>query len=106
MKFLRREGFQLLERNFSGRFGEIDLIMRKEPNLLVFVEVRYRASEKFGGASASVTRSKQDKLKLTASTWLQANSRFRNHDCRFDVIAIAGLPGRELKINWIENAFL
>ena len=79
--------------------------MKRDPNLLVFVEVRYRASEKFGSAAATVTSSKQQKLKLTASAWLQANTHYQNRSCRFDVVAMAGSSPRDLRINWIENAF-
>jgi len=105
LKFLRKQGLRLLERNFNSRFGEIDLIMTQEPNVLIFVEVRYRASEKFGGATASVTRAKQHKLRLTARSWLQGKPRYRNRVCRFDVVAMTGPTAGNLEINWIKNAF-
>ncbi|MDA0688195.1 MAG: YraN family protein [Proteobacteria bacterium] len=105
LKFLRKKGLRLLARNFNSRFGEIDLIMTDDPNLLVFVEVRFRASQKFGGATASVTRVKQHRLRLTASSWLQANHRYQNRICRFDVVAMTGPSLRQLEIIWIKNAF-
>lgn len=107
---LRAAGLEILERNFKSRFGEIDLIAR-EGNVLVFVEVRFRRSNRFGGAGLSVDWRKQRKLHATASNYLQ----YRRLDCpcRFDVIAIergdaASATGPEafnLKIDWIKNAF-
>jgi putative endonuclease len=81
------------------RGGEIDLIMR-DGTVTVFVEVRYRAS-RFGGAAASVTRSKQHKLLQTARLWLaRHNGSFDTVDCRFDVLAFTGN-----EIEWLQNAF-
>ncbi|WGL17952.1 YraN family protein [Microbulbifer bruguierae] len=96
-------GLRIVERNFRGRFGELDLIAR-DGNTLVFVEVRYRRNRMFGGAVASVDFRKQRKLIATANGYLQ----YRRLDCpcRFDVISIE-LGGRaeDLKIDWIQNAF-
>ena len=61
LAFLLKKGFKLIQRNFRSRAGEIDLIMQNE-NSLIFVEVRYRSSNKFGGALYSVDKKKQSKL--------------------------------------------
>lgn len=96
LHYLMRQGFTLVEKNFSCRGGEIDLIVRKN-GLLVFVEVRKRASGQFGGAAASVTPAKQARLKKAAHFYLQ---RYADPPaCRFDVIAIDGE-----QLNWITNA--
>ncbi|MBD6300995.1 YraN family protein, partial [Acinetobacter baumannii] len=67
----------------------------------VFVEVRYRRSGLYGGAAASVTRSKQHKLLHTARLWLaRQNGSFDTVDCRFDVLAFTGN-----EIEWFRDAF-
>ena len=87
LAYLQQQGLQLLERNFSCRCGEIDLIMR-EQQTLVFVEVRQRSSDQFGGAAASVTAVKQARLWRTAEYFLQRYPKPPR--CRFDLIAIEG----------------
>ncbi|PKO45908.1 MAG: YraN family protein [Betaproteobacteria bacterium HGW-Betaproteobacteria-22] len=97
--FLTQQGLTLVEKNFRCPYGEIDLIMR-EAKTLVFVEVRLRSSTSFGGASMSITASKQQKLTRTAERYLQTHG---NTDCRFDVILM-----QQIDINaveWIKNAF-
>ena len=59
--YLQRQGLQLKEKNVQFRSGEIDLIMLDDTQL-VFVEVRYRKHQNFGGAAASVNYHKQQKL--------------------------------------------
>ena len=86
--------------NVNERGGEIDLIMR-EGRTTVFIEVRYRRSALYGGAAASVTRSKQHKLLPTARLWLaRHNGSFDTVDCRFDVVAFTGN-----EVEWIKDAF-
>lgn len=99
-KFLLRQQLILLERNYRCRFGEIDLVM-KDGNTLVFVEVRLRANNFFGGAAASITPAKQAKLIRTAKHYLSRHNC--DLPCRFDAILISGRMGD--KIDWIPNAF-
>ena len=103
-KFLSREGLVFLAANYRCRCGEIDLIML-EKDCLVFIEVRYRRSNAFGGALASVTADKQIRLGRTASHFLQHHRTLQDHSVRFDVVALSG-RGRNLKIDWRQNAFL
>ncbi|EGF32441.1 Putative endonuclease [Oxalobacteraceae bacterium IMCC9480] len=94
---LQQQGLQLVERNFLCKGGELDLVMQAGATL-VFVEVRRRASADFGGAVASITRSKQRRLVVAAQRYLQ---RYRDPPaCRFDVVAIDGTV-----ITWLQNAF-
>jgi putative endonuclease len=106
--FLLQQGFSLIERNFFCKMGEIDLIM-KDQDYLVFIEVRYRDSQEFGGALASITASKQKKLRRTAEFYLIQAFGNTPPPCRFDVIAIEGNKKSETnsedKIHWINNAF-
>ena len=92
--YLRRHGYRILARNYSCRFGEIDIIA-SDRHYVVFVEVKLR-----------VTPAKQARIRTAASLWLA------EHDTplqpRFDVIEIYGdadTPRRQRRINQIENAF-
>ena len=100
LEFLQLKGLKLHSRNVSCRFGEIDLILQQAGNW-VFVEVKYRRSDAFGGAAAAVTPSKQQKLRQTAAWFLQQQRS--QAGCRFDVVAISGES--PYQINWITNAF-
>jgi len=90
-----------IEQNFNSRYGEIDLIMQQQDSV-VFIEVRYRKNENFGGAKASVTLAKQNKIQKTALYYMQKQGRELN--ARFDVIAMSG-EYNNLTIEWIKNAF-
>ncbi len=98
--YLRRQGLRLIEANFRCRFGEIDLVC-SDRNTLVFVEVRLRASQAYGGAAASIDARKQQKLVLAARHYLQQLGS--SPACRFDVVLLRGL--RDNDIEWIKNAF-
>ena len=89
----------MLEQNYRSRFGEIDLIMQDGAEL-VFVEVRLRSSNAFGGAAASITPAKQKKLARTAEDYLM---RHGTSPCRFDAVLLEALDVRRLQ--WIRNAF-
>ena len=98
--WLEGKGLRFIAANVRERGGEIDLIMR-EGKTTVFVEVRFRRSALFGGAAASVTRSKQQKLLHTARLWLaRDNGSFDTVDCRFDVLAFTGND-----VEWLKDAF-
>ena len=98
--YLQKQSLTLLAQNYRCRFGEIDLIMQ-ENDTLVFIEVRLRTQEAFGGAAASITSSKQAKLLRTARHYLaEINDQPL---CRFDVILFSGSNGQN--IEWIRNAF-
>ena len=99
-EFLQRQGLILLERNYRCRFGEIDLIMR-DGTASVFIEVRMRTSQVFGGAAGSITPAKQAKLLRTARHYLA--SLKTDPPCRFDAVLLSGASGQE--IEWIKNAF-
>ena len=84
--FLLQNGLQLIARNFSTSSGEIDLIMHDGKHV-AFIEVRYRRSDRFGGAIHSVTATKQRKLKRCAALFVSRQKAWSHHPCRFDVIA-------------------
>lgn len=84
--FLTQEGYEIVERNYYFRRGEIDIIaMEKET--LVFVEVKSRRSERFGEPQESVTPKKQELLRRTAEGYV-AERNITDRECRFDVVAV------------------
>jgi putative endonuclease len=105
MLWLSRHNLKLVERNYHSPFGEIDLIMR-EAAALIFIEVRYRQYNSFGGAAESVTHSKQQKIRKTAQHFLSQNPKLASQACRFDVMAAQpGASSATLCFTWIKNAF-
>lgn len=99
-EFLEKKGFRILEKNFSCRQGEIDLIARAKGQILVFVEVKYRADDKNGWPEEAVNYQKQRKIRKAAEVYLYQNRHFMEWQCRFDVVSILGNEIRQ-----IENAF-
>ncbi len=101
--YLLNKGLKLAVQNYHCRFGEIDLIM-KDGKILVFIEVRLRTNSKFGSAVASITPQKQQKLILTAQTYLQEFSKQHGDcQCRFDAILMNKADIEN--IEWLCNAF-
>jgi putative endonuclease len=93
--YLNGQGLVHIESNFRRPFGEIDLVMQ-EHGTLVFVEVRSRSNDEFGGAAASVTKTKLHRMSMIGQVYLQ---RFQvSPPCRYDVVAID-----DGKIEWIKN---
>lgn len=102
LQHLRRQAMTLISRNYRtpGRGGgEIDLIMRDTDGTLVFVEVRSRSQAAHGGAGASITSRKQQRIIRAARHYLMRLSTWPA--CRFDVVVIEsdGEP------QWIKAAF-
>ena len=101
--FLEKQGYQLVEKNFHCRYGEIDLVMKNDSHL-VFIEVRYRKNIQFGTGADTVNYNKQSKLVKSARFYLQQHSKLENYAARFDVISMTG-DSDKYEIDWIENAF-
>jgi putative endonuclease len=101
LAYLVAQGLRLAARNYRtpGRGGgEIDLIMRAPDGTLVFVEVRQRGSDRFGGAAASVGVSKQRRIVFAARHYLMRLAS--TPPCRFDVVSVqAG------QVEWLRGAF-
>ena len=90
---LERRGYAILERRYRTRFGEIDVIAR-DVDTIVFVEVKARMGEEFGGGAAAITRWKQRRVTQMAVDYLSRH-RLHNCPCRFDVVTVdfdAGQP--------------
>lgn len=103
LRYLLGRGLQLVTRNYHCRVGEIDLVML-DGGTLALIEVRYRRSAAFGGATASVTLHKQRRITQAARHLLSTQATLRRYPARFDVIAVT--PGSaNLQIEWIQAAF-
>ena len=83
---LRRRGYAILERRYRTRYGEIDIVARYEATL-VFVEVKARVGEDYGGSGAAVTPWKQQRVVRMAVDYL-SRRRLADHPCRFDVVTV------------------
>jgi len=103
--FLRAKGLEILERNFLRRLGELDIVAR-HGDILVIAEVRTRASDRYGGAAASVTPRKQQRIIRAASQLLQQRKDLARLRVRFDVIAVSNIASETPVIEWIQHAFL
>ena len=103
-EFLKRQGLVPITKNFRCRLGEIDLIA-SDGNAIVFVEVRYRAHNRFSRAGLTVDIHKQRKLIRTAALFITARPRYSNCVMRFDVVAIDADERGEKTIDWIKDAF-
>ena len=104
-KYLRRHGYRLISRNFSCRFGEIDVIAQKR-GFLAFVEVKLRKDRSHGEAREFVTAAKQQRVIRTAEYWLASHPT--ELQPRFDVIEIYAPQGTETRkpeILHIEDAY-
>ena len=101
--FLKEKGFTIVAHNFRCRFGEIDLIIRKNSTFR-FVEVKYRRSEEYGLPQESVQKRKQAKIRKTALLWLKLRQLPMDSDVHFDILAITKHSGK-IAYEYIEDAF-
>jgi putative endonuclease len=102
--YLQVNGLILLHSNYRCRFGEIDLIMC-DGNTLCFIEVKFRKSQLFGGAAASIPQAKQRKIIKTALCYIASHKHLANQAMRFDALLIQHQADSSNQINWIQNAF-
>src|SRR3989338_1931505 len=102
-RFLSRKGYKILLKNFISPLGEIDLIARHK-DVLVFVEVKARSSIDKGLPVEAVTFHKRAQLVKVAQYYMKRYS-IQNIPCRFDVVSILFLSGKEAQIELVQNAF-
>ncbi|MBB1360778.1 MULTISPECIES: YraN family protein [unclassified Shewanella] len=95
--YLEQQGLTFVDANVRYPFGEIDLIMRQQ-DVWVFVEVKFRSSNQFGGALNALTSKQITRIRLAAEHYLQRQKL--NPPCRFDVIAM-----NIDEINWLQGCF-
>ncbi len=99
----RRLGFRLLDRNWRGRNGELDLVVcagdEEGSTLIVFSEVKARRTARHGPPETAVSRSKQQRIRRLASEWLHVHD-VHGVEVRFDVVAVLGT-----EVQIFESAF-
>lgn len=106
--YLLRAGLREVAANANYRGGELDLVMLdrsgRDGDTLVFVEVRYRQSQAFGGGAASVDSGKRRRLVHAAQLFLAEHREYAHAACRFDVVEADGDPHAP-RITWLRDAF-
>lgn len=106
-KHLKMRGYKILCRNYHSRFGEIDIVAKKG-EYYVFVEVKLRKNNVFGGGAAAVDQIKQAKIIKTAQLYITQHNLY-NEPIRFDVVVVTDgerkFGIKREKIEVIENAF-
>jgi len=100
---LCRKGYRILDRNVRYRNGELDIVAQDQETV-VFVEVKARRSDEFGGAFYAVTVQKKQKLVQLAAQYV-GQHHLQDCPCRFDVVLIQGGTSSSCTLDHIENAF-
>lgn len=98
-EFLQKNGMRILEKNYRCKQGEVDIIGRHK-GYLVFVEVKYRKSDRMGFPEEAVHRKKQKRICNCARVYMYLKGLGAEYPVRFDVVAICGE-----QITWYQNAF-
>ncbi len=102
-QFLVAKGYRILDRNVRTQLGELDLVA-DDQGVVVFVEVKGRSTEVFGGARLAVDHRKRMKLTKLAAQYL-AQRHWSEKVCRFDVVLVQGSSSIQGQIEHLPNAF-
>jgi putative endonuclease len=102
LAYMQDRGLKLLQRNYRTRFGEIDLIMT-DADILVLVEVRYRARNDFATAIESIDRAKCERILRSGEHYLQQRHK-ADIQCRLDAVIITGSEGSH-DIEWLKHVY-
>jgi putative endonuclease len=102
-QFLVAKGYCILDRNVRTRLGELDLVA-DDHGVVVFVEVKGRTTDAFGGALLAVDHRKRVKLTKLAAQYL-AQRHWSDRVCRFDVVLVQGRSSDQWRIEHLQNAF-
>jgi len=103
-RFLESHGLEIAMHNFRRRLGEIDLVAREGP-VLVIVEVRTRSTQKYGGAAASVDWRKRGRIIRAAHLLRRKHAAYAQKRIRFDVIVVFNALAENPQVQWIKHAF-
>lgn len=98
--YLEQKGYEILHRNYRNSYGEIDLVARRKAQL-VFCEVKFRSSNRYGSPFDAVDQRKRHRISRTALYYCITQGYGESVSCRFDVI---GVDGNGTLIH-MENAF-
>ncbi len=99
---LRRRGYEIVDRRYRTRFGELDIVAR-ENGYVVFVEVKTRDGDDFGGGAAAVTGWKQRRVAQMAIDYI-ARHGLHDRPCRFDVVVVS-IAGTGTSVEVFPHAF-
>ena len=102
VRYLKKNGYKILEQNYRTPLGEIDIIA-KEKDTIVFVEVKSRKSIRFGSPKWAVTAKKQRKISMVALHYLKTKKQ-TDAKARFDVVSVISNQD-DSQIDIIKNAF-
>ncbi len=97
--FLQEQGLEIVDRNFYTRHSEIDIVAR-DGDTYVFVEVKYRESDRYGDPLEAITKAKQRRIYNAARVYFYEKHLPESTPARFDAIGICASS-----VNWIKNAF-
>ncbi len=100
--YLRENGYRIIKRNYKTKLGEIDIIA-KDKDVLCFIEVKSRKTERFGSPREAVSNLKQRKISRVALAYLKENNLL-DSKARFDVVAII-YPDNKPQFELIKDAF-
>ncbi len=103
-EYLEKLGFNIVDHNFRSRYGEIDLIVRKE-KAFRFVEVKFRRSLNYGLHHESVIKNKQERIKRAALYWLRLRHLPLDTEVHFDVLGICQHSSQNVEYEYLEDAF-
>jgi putative endonuclease len=104
VKYLKKKGYKIIERNFKTKYGEIDIIA-KDGETIVFIEVKARKNQNFGSPKESITYTKIKKISKSALFYLKSSKQM-NKKARFDVAIIKSFDdSQKPDIELIKNAF-
>lgn len=104
VKFLKKNGYKILQRNYNARFGEIDVI-GYDRGTVCFIEVKTRQSQSFGPPELAVTQAKRNHIIKAAQKYIREN-KLEDVCCRFDVVSVQlSNDGKSQEVSLIKNAF-
>lgn len=103
-QWLTQRGLLPIAHNYHCAYGELDIVA-KHGDTLVFIEVRYRRGLSHGGALASVTAAKQQRIAHAALHYLEAHQVPATINCRFDVVGVCKDKYEQWQCNWVQGAF-
>ncbi len=101
--YLESKGWHIAERNWRAGRGEIDIIAWADDKLLVFIEVKTRSSDSYGGPERGITTKKRKKMAYTAGLYMEAIGY--EWEIRFDVVALVLRNETLLELRHVEDAF-
>ena len=102
-EYITSHGGEVIERNFSCRQGEVDIIARDD-RYLCFIEVKFRKDENYGLPEEAVSLAKQKKICKVSEFYLYSKYKSFDIPVRYDVLAISVIDGI-LTFRWTKNAF-